>query len=224
MASKQKFITGLRPPRGDVNNLENICAQYRPQILRAIFYKIRGSKTYPADRNKTQFDISLKEMDAEDITQEVLHDLCRQWDRLPRKDTINDWLSVVATNKVGQYLEYANGNMAYEHMVSLHVDDEDSASMWKENLLSRTIPLIQKMLHKNAKKAIAQAISELPSPRKEMFTDRYIYDLPVEMLVERYAMTRNYFDVTMDRIKRTLKVRLEELGITSDDLSGHIYE
>jgi RNA polymerase sigma factor (sigma-70 family) len=157
--------------------------------------------------------------DAEDIAQDVFHELTEMYRLMKPIEQMTSWLFTVARNKITDRFRKKKPALL-EDVFSFKGGDSDGEGYLIDELLpaANVLPADAEMMRETIMEALMEALDELPLEQREVFIEHELEDKSFKEIAEKTGVTIN----TLLSRKRyaVLHLRARLKNLYSDLLNG----
>ena len=130
--------------------------------------------------------------DAEDIAQDVFHELTEMYRLMKPIEQMTSWLFTVARNKITDRFRKKKP-VLLEDVFSFKGGDSDGEGYLIDELLpaANVLPADAEMMRETIMDALMEALEELPSEQREVFIEHELEDKSFKEIAEKTGVTIN---------------------------------
>ena len=130
--------------------------------------------------------------DAEDIAQDVFHELTEMYRLMKPIEQMTSWLFTVARNKITDRFRKKKPALL-EDVFSFRGGDSDGEGYLIDELLpaANVLPADAEMMRETIMDALMEALDELPSEQREVFIEHELEDKSFKEIAEKTGVTIN---------------------------------
>lgn len=130
--------------------------------------------------------------DAEDIAQDVFHELTEMYRLMKPIEQMTSWLFTVARNKITDRFRKKKPALL-EDVFSFKGGDSDGEGYLIDELLpaANVLPADAEMMRETIMEALMEALEELPSEQREVFIEHELEDKSFKEIAEKTGVTIN---------------------------------